>query len=112
MADGTAVSSTYAVKLGGGSTTDAASVGARRSSPGLVCGMTSGSRLFPVHQKALGHPAVHERGLVVVVCRLAGFGKRFPSLPENDRKHGERTHRVSPPPAECCVRANTEQQGQ
>jgi len=47
-----------------------------------------------------------------MVSWLAGFSERFPSLPEDHREHGERTHRVSPPPADYRVRANTQQQAE
>jgi hypothetical protein len=47
-----------------------------------------------------------------MVCGLARFGQRLPSLPEDDREHRERTYRVSPPPADYRVRTYTEQQGQ
>jgi hypothetical protein len=48
------------------------------------------------------HPEVS----VLVGCCLARFNQRLPSLPEDDREHRERTKRVSPPPAEYCVRAH------
>jgi hypothetical protein len=50
--------------------------------------------------------------LIIVICWFPGFRQRLPSLPKNDRKHGQRTHRVSPPPAQYCICANTEQQSQ
>jgi hypothetical protein len=55
---------------------------------------------------------INPEASVLVVCWLARFSQRLPSLPEDHREHRERTDGVSPPPAEHRVRANTEQQRQ
>ena len=57
--------------------------------------------------RGFGLPVCDHPGLSVLVsCCLARFNQRRPTLPKDDREHRERTKRISPPPAEYCVRAH------